>query len=91
MVKQVEIFNKTMNVNGLIITKIDGSAKGGALVSIAKKYEEIFTLNNSEPIRLSYNNPTLKLLQSIRDEAHRFALKYQKIKRKDKKNLNLYF
>jgi excinuclease ABC subunit C len=54
------------------------------IISIAKKYEEIFTLNNSEPIRLSYNNPTLKLLQSIRDEAHRFALKYQKIKRKDK-------
>ena len=39
MIKQVEIFNKSMNVNGLIITKIDGTAKGGALVSIAKKYE----------------------------------------------------
>ena len=39
MIKQVEIFSKSMNVNGLIITKIDGTAKGGALVSIAKKYE----------------------------------------------------
>ena len=39
MIKQVEIFNKSMNVNGLIITKVDGTAKGGALVSIAKKYE----------------------------------------------------
>ena len=39
MIKQVEIFNKSMNVNGLIITKIDGTAKGGALISIAKKYE----------------------------------------------------
>ena len=39
MIKQVDIFSKSMNVNGLIITKIDGTAKGGALVSIAKKYE----------------------------------------------------
>tara|TARA_Y100001970_G_C14226341_1_gene855921 strand:+ start:812 stop:1726 length:915 start_codon:yes stop_codon:yes gene_type:complete len=39
MIKQVEIFNKSLNVNGLIITKIDGTAKGGALVSIAKKYD----------------------------------------------------
>ena len=39
MIKQVEIFSKTMSVNGLIITKIDGTAKGGALVSVAKKYE----------------------------------------------------
>ena len=39
MTKQVEIFSKSMNVNGLIITKIDGTAKGGALISIANKYE----------------------------------------------------
>lgn len=39
MINQVEVFSKSINVNGLIITKIDGTAKGGALVSIAKKYE----------------------------------------------------
>ena len=39
MINQVEVFSKAMNVNGLIITKIDGTAKGGALISIAKKYE----------------------------------------------------
>jgi len=39
MVNQVETFGKSMNVSGLIITKIDGTAKGGALISIAKKYE----------------------------------------------------
>ena len=39
MIKQVEIFGESLNVNGLIITKIDGTAKGGALVSIANKYE----------------------------------------------------
>ena len=39
MVNQVDIFSKSMAVSGLIITKIDGTAKGGALISIAKKYE----------------------------------------------------
>ena len=39
MINQVETFSKSMNVSGLIITKIDGTAKGGALISIAKRYE----------------------------------------------------
>ena len=39
MIKQVEIFSKSMDVKGLIITKIDGTAKGGALIAIAKKYD----------------------------------------------------
>ena len=39
MINQVDIFGKSMDVNGLIITKIDGTAKGGALISIAKKFE----------------------------------------------------
>lgn len=39
MNNQVEIFNESLNVSGLIITKLDGTAKGGALISIAKKYQ----------------------------------------------------
>tara|TARA_B100000579_G_scaffold211655_1_gene172986 strand:- start:4273 stop:5187 length:915 start_codon:yes stop_codon:yes gene_type:complete len=39
MIKQVEIFSKELNVSSLIITKLDGTAKGGALISIANKYE----------------------------------------------------
>jgi fused signal recognition particle receptor len=39
MINQVEVFGKSMDVSGLIITKIDGTAKGGALISIAKNYE----------------------------------------------------
>ena len=39
MIKQVEIFGKALNVSSLIITKLDGTAKGGALISIANKYE----------------------------------------------------
>ena len=39
MIKQVEIFGKEFNVSSIIITKLDGTAKGGALISIANKYE----------------------------------------------------
>ncbi len=39
MIKQVEIFGKALGVSSIIITKLDGTAKGGALISIANKYE----------------------------------------------------
>ena len=39
MIKQVDIFGKELDVTSLIITKLDGTAKGGALISIANKYE----------------------------------------------------
>ena len=35
---QVEIFQKETNISGLIITKLDGTAKGGIVVAIAQKY-----------------------------------------------------
>ena len=35
---QVEIFSKMVNVTGLVLTKLDGSAKGGVLVALAKKF-----------------------------------------------------
>lgn len=36
---QVREFSKAMNVTGLVVTKLDGSAKGGVLVSIAKDFQ----------------------------------------------------
>ena len=39
MIKQVDIFGKELDVSSIIITKLDGIAKGGALISIANKYE----------------------------------------------------
>lgn len=35
---QVEIFQKETNISGLVITKLDGTAKGGVVVAIAQKY-----------------------------------------------------
>jgi len=39
MIKQVDIFGKELDISNIIITKLDGTAKGGALISIANKYE----------------------------------------------------
>jgi fused signal recognition particle receptor len=35
---QVEVFGKTAGVTGLVMTKLDGTARGGILVSIAEKF-----------------------------------------------------
>ncbi len=60
------------------------------MISLAEKNEEIFTLNNSEPIVLKKESFVLKLLQRIRDEAHRFAITFHKntrIKKRIRSNL----
>ena len=38
---QVDAFNKIVNLTGLIITKMDGTAKGGVLIGLAKMYPHI--------------------------------------------------
>lgn len=48
------------------------------LISLAKREEEIFTLNSNQPIILRKDSFALKLLQRIRDEAHRFAITYHR-------------
>ncbi|MFL6454218.1 MAG: excinuclease ABC subunit UvrC [Nitrososphaeraceae archaeon] len=45
-------------------------------ISLAKENEEIYTAYSSKPIILPKNNGALKVLQYIRDEAHRFGLAY---------------
>ena len=39
VISQVEEFNKIIQITGLIMTKLDGTAKGGILIAIAKKYK----------------------------------------------------
>lgn len=53
------------------------------LAAIAKKHEEIFVPGRSHPIILPADHPGLLLLRRIRDEAHRFAIRFHtKIRRK---------
>ena len=46
------------------------------VIGLAKQHEEIFVPGRAEPIRLPHDRGALKLLQRIRDEAHRFANGY---------------
>ena len=46
------------------------------LVSLAKREEEVFTLYSDESIKIPHRDYSLKMLQRIRDEAHRFAITY---------------
>ena len=46
------------------------------IISLAKENEEIYTINSRKPLQMSKKSTALHLLQSIRDEAHRFGLAY---------------
>lgn len=48
------------------------------IIGIAKKLEEIYFPNDSVPILLGKKSEQLKLIQNIRNEAHRFAINYHK-------------
>ncbi|MAY73908.1 MAG: excinuclease ABC subunit C [Phycisphaerae bacterium] len=52
------------------------------VISLAKKEELIYTQEKAEPIRLSRNNAGLRMLQQVRDEAHRFAQHYHHVLRR---------
>lgn len=52
------------------------------IISLAKQFEEIYEPNKKEPIRLDKKHKGLQMLQAIRDEAHRFAISYQRLLRK---------
>lgn len=51
------------------------------LISLAKRDEEIFLPDRSDPVRLPRRSPALRMLQQARDEAHRFAITFQRQKR----------
>ena len=48
------------------------------IISLAKSYEEVYVPNNNMPIMLKRGSSELRLLQNIRDEAHRFAISFHR-------------
>ena len=54
-----------------------------SIISIAERLEEIFFPNDSIPLYLDKKSETLKILQRVRDEAHRFGVKHHRTRRKN--------
>jgi excinuclease ABC subunit C len=52
------------------------------VIGLAKRLEEVFFPGQSEPLLIPKTSPSLQLLQQVRDEAHRFAITFQRSKRK---------
>ncbi|RME29484.1 MAG: excinuclease ABC subunit UvrC, partial [Candidatus Zixiibacteriota bacterium] len=48
------------------------------VIALAKRLEEVFLPGRSEPVTIGRSSPALMLLKRIRDEAHRFAVSYNR-------------
>lgn len=57
------------------------------IISLAKKFEEVYTPGSNSPVMLKRASPELTMLQRLRDDAHRFAITFHRTRR-DKKALS---
>lgn len=71
------------------ITALHAAGLEVPCISLAKENEEIHSRSSSKPITLSRNSPALKVIQYVRDEAHRFGLAYNRNLRKIRTNHRL--
>jgi excinuclease ABC subunit C len=55
--------------------------RGVAVISLAKRIEEVFLPGRREALVLAHDTPELQLLQRVRDEAHRFAVTHHRARR----------
>ena len=51
------------------------------IVALAKRLEELFLPEQKDSLRIAKNSPALNILKQLRDEAHRFAITFQRQKR----------
>jgi len=54
------------------------------VVSLAKRQEILYTRDRKEGLKLEGTSPVRKLFQNIRDESHRFAIAYHRLRRKER-------
>ena len=84
---QLSAVKETLEGLGIVIHLEKTVNKNGKqavdLISLAKREEEIFKINKRGSILLSKDSKALFLLQRVRDEAHRFAISFQRDTRKD--------
>jgi excinuclease ABC subunit C len=74
---------------GQVSSAIDGIRYAGAgedemppVIGIAKRLDEIYVPGRRDPVQIPHDSPALRLLQRMRDEAHRFAVDYHRKKRR---------
>jgi excinuclease ABC subunit C len=51
-------------------------------IGLAKREEEVYVEERSEPLKPNANAPAMLLLRAVRDEAHRFAVTYHRTRRR---------
>lgn len=68
-------------LSSAIETLKDLGIKNYNIIGLAKRLEEVFLPDQSEPASISKTSSGLKLLQKIRDEAHRFAITFHRNRR----------
>lgn len=70
---------------GQLQAALDALADAGVtdqqVISLAKRDEEVFLPGRSDPVRLPRRSPALRTLQQARDEAHRFAVTFNRARR----------
>ncbi len=88
------IINENLQMPDLIvidggITQLSRAIEAGSnfdfdvsIISIAKKFELIYTDPKNEPIKIPAESPAIKIIQGVRDESHRFGVKYHRLLRK---------
>lgn len=65
---------------GMAVEELQKLGLGGLpIVGLAKQHEEVFFPGESDPVRIPHDRGALKLLQRIRDEAHRWANGYHQL------------
>jgi excinuclease ABC subunit C len=61
-----------------------------AVISLAKREEEVFVPGRPDPVVLDRGSPGLQLLQRVRDEAHRFALGFHRQRRESRARASIF-
>jgi excinuclease ABC subunit C len=66
---------------GALLTVLGPAGRRLPIAALAKREEELFLPDRDQPILLPKDSPALLLVQHVRDEAHRFAITFHRLRR----------